>query len=314
MSTEPDPRREPDPHRARHSRLEPDPHLAHDPRGILYPARLPTFHREPAAPDLADRIRWFWIPRWEIAPGRVSRQRLLPFPASNLVVEAHGVSLAGPTTGASHRDLTGTGWAVGALLRPAGIAALHPDPGSLRDAEAPLEHPAAGQLHAAVAEAMADPDHDAGRHRAVRAFAAWAAAHIPAADAGTLAADADDAGASAGTDASATTGPPTRRLEANRMEEIIASDRDIVQVEQLAEALRTSVRGVQRLARRCVGLPPLAIIRRYRLQEAAQRLRDDPDATIAQIAAELGYVDHAHLGADFRRVLGLSPREYRREE
>lgn len=53
------------------------------------------------------------------------------------------------------------------------------------------------------------------------------------------------------------------------------------------------------------------MIRRYRLQEAAQRLRDDPAVTIAQVAADLGYADHAHLTTDFRTVLGLTPNRYR---
>src|SRR5690625_2290018 len=91
-------------------------------RGVLYPSRLPSFHREPAPAKLRENIRWFWIPRWRLPPGRASRQKLLAFPASNLVIEPRGVTLSGPTTGASHRDLRGTGWAVGALLRPAGIA------------------------------------------------------------------------------------------------------------------------------------------------------------------------------------------------
>jgi AraC-like DNA-binding protein len=53
------------------------------------------------------------------------------------------------------------------------------------------------------------------------------------------------------------------------------------------------------------------MIRRYRLQEAAQRLREDPSLTISQVAAELGYADHAHLSADFRNVLGFTPSSYR---
>src|SRR5690606_22818921 len=45
-----------------------------DARGILRPARLPTFHRVPAPAELQEAIRWFWIPRWQVAPGRTSRQ------------------------------------------------------------------------------------------------------------------------------------------------------------------------------------------------------------------------------------------------
>ena len=55
------------------------------------------------------------------------------------------------------------------------------------------------------------------------------------------------------------------------------------------------------------------MIRCYRLQEIAQRLREDSSVTVAQVAAELDYADHTHLTADFRRVLGLSPSQYRQQ-
>jgi AraC-like DNA-binding protein len=256
-----------------------------DPRGVLYPARLPTFHRVEAPPGLSGLVRWFWIPEWRLAPGRTSRQELLPFPASNLVVGPDAVTLAGPTTSASHRDLTGSGWAVGMLLRPAALMTLVDDPAALRDVEVPF---AAPSLLRDVVAAMADPDRDAARSGAVRACRVWCADRFASGD------DPDG-------------------VLANRMEEVVAGDRDIVRVEQLAERLGVGVRAVQRLAQRSVGLPPLTIIRRYRLQEAAQRLRDDTDVTIAQVAADLGYADHAHLTSDFRRVLGLTPTGYRRD-
>ncbi|MCA0253624.1 MAG: helix-turn-helix domain-containing protein [Actinobacteria bacterium] len=255
--------------------------MAEDGRGILYPTRLPSFHREPVPAELDGLVRWFWIPRWNLAPGRSSRQELLPFPASNLVVQPEGVTLGGPTTGASHRDLRGSGWAVGALLRPAGLASLCDEPRRIRNAEAPFDAP---DLHREVVLAMTE-DAAAGRARAVAAYCRWAVEHLAPADA-------------------------NGRL-ANAMEELIATDPSIVRVEQVAQRLGLSMRSVQRLARRYVGLTPLTMIRRYRLQEAAQRLRDDPSVTIAQVAADLGYADHAHLTTDFRTVLGLTPNRYR---
>ena len=57
----------------------------------------------------------------------------------------------------------------------------------------------------------------------------------------------------------------------------------------------------------------LSLIRRRRLQEAAQRLREQPDTELAALAAELGYADQAHLAGDFRTVLGLTPSRYRGE-
>lgn len=256
---------------------------AGDSRGILYPSRLPSFHREAVPVALDGLLRWFWIPQWDLPPGRTSRQEVLSFPAANLVVQPEVVTLVGPTTRVSHRDLRGSGWAVGASLRPAGTAVLHPDPGSLRDDEVVFEAP---DLHRAIATAMGHAGAE-GRRRAMAAFTAWATEHLP---------------------------PPGKQgLMANAMEDLIASDRSVVQVDQVAQQLAVSVRGVQRLARRYVGLPPLAIIRRYRLQEAAQRLRADAQVTIAQVAADLGYADHAHLTVDFRRVVGYTPNSYRQD-
>lgn len=250
---------------------------------MLYPNRLPSFHRVWAPDAAAALVRWFWIPRWHLAPGRSSRQEVLPFPASNLVIEPDGVSLIGPTTGASHRNLTGEGWAVGALLRPAALALLVDDPREIRNTSLPYDAP---DLHRAVSSAMHDADETRAREEAVRLFTEWALRHLPA--------------------------PDERGLLANRMEALIASDRSVVHLAQVAEQLGMSIRGTQRLAERYVGIPPLAIIRRYRLQEAAERIREDPDLSIARIAAELGYADHAHLTADFRRVLGCTPTSYRR--
>lgn len=254
-----------------------------DGRGVLYPARLPTFHREPAPRALAGLVRWFWIPEWHLAPGRSSRQEVLAFPASNLTVEQDQVTLTGPTTRRSHRDLHGRGWAVGALLRPAGIASLGIDPRSIRDSESAFDAP---ELIHDVTAAMTITDAAARRTRAAEEYAAWIADRLDPPDA-----DGD---------------------LANAMEDVIATDRSVIRVEDVARRLGLSVRGVQRLAQRYVGVPPLAMIRRYRLQEAAQALRVDPDITVGQVAAELGYADQAHLCADFRAVLGFTPSAYRR--
>lgn len=253
-----------------------------DSRGILYPERLPTFHREAAAAEISGLARWFWIPRWNLAPEETSLQEILPFPASNLVVEPHAVTCSGPTTQVSNRELRGIGWAVGALLRPAAIGSLGLDPRAMRNATEAFE--AAG-LHGAVSSAMKETDEELGRARAVAAYGRWMLENVAP--------------------------PDEQGLLANAMEEFIAADRTVVRVEQVAQHLGISARAVQRLARSHVGLPPAAMIRRYRLQEAAQRLRTDPSVSIAQVAAELGYADHAHLSADFRSVLGFSPSSYR---
>lgn len=249
-------------------------------RGVLYPAALPTFERRAPSPDIAELVRWFWISQWDIAPGRVSRQELLPFPALNLVVETSGVGLSGAATARGHRDLTGRGFAVGALLRPAATAAVTDDPRAILDAYSPVDLPA---LHEQIAAAMGRADIDA----ACAAYESWFR---------TIAPEVSDEG----------------RL-ANRLVALIEEDESLLTVDEVAAATGTSARTVQRLARRYVGLTPLAMIHRRRLQHAAELLRTEPDVPMADIAADLGYADQAHLIRDFRKVLGFTPGGYRRD-
>lgn len=264
------------------SRQEPGPPEA-SPKGVLYPARLPTFDRLPPPDEVAHLVRWFWIPEWRLEPGRSSRQHLIAFPACNLVVEPEAVGLAGPTTGSSFRDLTGTGWAVGALLWPAAVPRFAADPAAVRDTYQWLDLP---ELHDRVVRAMTGPGGRAARHRlAVAAFAAWLAAEVPA--------------------------PNREALLANAMADVIDSDPTVRTVEDAAARLHVSVRSLQRLAGRYVGLPPLTMIRRRRLQEAAERLRTNPETTFAEVASELGFSDHAHFANEFRSVFGYTLSTYR---
>lgn len=275
-------------------------------RGVLYPARLPQFHRLPAPSSVTGLVAWFWIPEWEIEPGRSSRQEIVAYPALNLVVDAEAVTVSGATTRVSYRDLRGSGWAVGALLRPAAVAALIDDPASLVDDQRVLDERALDErvlgervldervldesrgiadLRGAVASAMGSGE--GHRERAVEAFSRWLAER---------AGPVDD---------------PAR--QANAAMDVLMGDDAALTPEEAATRLAVSVRTLQRMTHRHVGLSPGAMIRRRRLQEAAQRVREEPDADLASIAAELGYADHAHLTRDFQAILGIAPRTYRSE-
>ncbi|SEC02124.1 AraC family transcriptional regulator [Microbacterium hydrocarbonoxydans] len=256
-------------------------------RGVLYPSRLPEFHRLPPAASARDLAVWFWIPEWDLDAGRSSRQEIVGYPALNLVVEGDAVVLAGATTRAAHRDLRGSGWAVGALLRPAAVAALTDDPAAIVDGWQPVDAP---QLASAVEAAMRATEGQAGeerRERAVAVFSDWLAQRVgPLSDASH---------------------------HANTLVDVLLGADAADSVEEAASRLAVSVRTLQRLAHRHVGVSPAAMIRRRRLQEAAERLRLDPGLDLARLAAELGYADHAHLTRDFRYVLGIAPRTYRSE-
>lgn len=248
-------------------------------RGILYPTLLPTFARFDPPAAAAGLVRWFWLPEWDLPEGQTSRQHVIAFPASNLVVDEESVTLFGPTSRKSHRDLTGRGWVVGALLRPAAVRRFTADPAALVDGSIDV---AAEDLREEVAAAMAGP---ARHERAVGAFSRWLVEQIP------------------------TSGEEA--LLANEISEIIEADPSLLRIPDVAARVGTSVRTLQRVCRNHIGLPPMALIRRRRLQEAAEALRVDPGIDLAGLAAELGYADHAHLSRDFRAVLGFTPSTYR---
>lgn len=274
-------------------------------RGILYPARLPTFHRLPPPEPAKHLVQWFWIPEWDIEAGRSSRQQLLAFAASNLVIQQDGIEFSGPTTRISYQDLVGTGWAVGGLLRPAAVPFFTSNPADLRDVSMDIAEPG---LQAEIVHAMgraapansaeppnpassADPDmpatSESRREQSVAIFTQWLAEHIPEVSA--------------------------EALMANAMVDAIAGSPEIIRSEDAAAQLSVSTRTLQRLAEKYVGLSPAVLIRRRRLQEAAERVRTHPEMELAAVAAEFGYADQAHLAHDFRRFLGITPSSYRRE-
>jgi AraC-like DNA-binding protein len=105
--------------------------------------------------------------------------------------------------------------------------------------------------------------------------------------------------------------PSSEALLANELARIVDSDPAVLQLADIAARLNVSERTVTRLARRFVGVTPAAMIRRRRLQEAAEQLRADPGIPLAEVAARHGYADQSHLSRDFRAVLGFTPTGYR---
>jgi len=253
--------------------------------GILFPRRLPELARIPAPESVAHLVRWFWIPEWSLPEGETSTQELIAYPASNLWIDPDGAWFSGPTTRRSSQELRGTSWTVGALLRPAAVPLFASRPRELRDASTAVD---ADGLASRVAAAMTARAPATERHaRAVGLVSGWLAARAPE--------------------------PSEQELLANALADGIGADATITRLEHAAERLGVSPRTVQRLADRYVGLSPGEMIRRRRIQEAAERLRDEPSTPIAVVAADAGFADHTHLVTEFKRALGFVPSAYRAE-
>jgi AraC-like DNA-binding protein len=88
------------------------------------------------------------------------------------------------------------------------------------------------------------------------------------------------------------------------------ADRSIATAEDLARVGGLSLRSLHRLFARHVGVGPKWVIRRARVQEAAERVAAGERVEWAGLAQELGYHDQAHLIRDFKAQIGQTPAVY----
>jgi AraC-like DNA-binding protein len=82
-------------------------------------------------------------------------------------------------------------------------------------------------------------------------------------------------------------------------------------LDQLADIAHMSKRSFIRLFQAATGSPPIARLIQLRLSYAAKLLRQT-DETITEIAYKVGFNDGNYFARQFRKVIGLSPRTYRR--
>jgi len=88
-------------------------------------------------------------------------------------------------------------------------------------------------------------------------------------------------------------------------------DSDVVRVDDLARRCGCSVRGLQRLTRRYVGVGPKWLIRRQRMHDAVAALDGGSTETLAELAVRLGWYDQSQFARDFTALVGSSPVAYR---
>jgi len=257
-----------------------DPHT-----GLLHlrnPASSPGYWRYHPSPELAPYIEHHWTVEWDLA-GPVLRETL-PYPCANLVLEPGRAELAGVQTKKFSRTLSGRGRVLGTKFRAGGLRAFIDAPVSgFTDRVLPLDEvfgPAARDLDS---RALIHEDH----HAAIAVLEGFLLGLGPSHD-------------------------PDIGL-AGEVVARIAEDRELKSVEELAATFDVSKRRLQRLFVDYVGTSPKWVIRRYRLQEAAEVMAAAETIDWPQLAADLGYADQAHFIREFKRLVGKTPADYRRK-
>jgi AraC-like DNA-binding protein len=249
--------------------------------GILRPEQGFTrfaLDRVPASPALAPFVDWFWIVRWDLeAP---FAQEVLPHPCVNLVIERDKSAVHGPANARFVASLEGKGRVVGTKFKPEGFAAFSRVPmKSLVDGVVSI----GDAIDASLASLTSLEDHE-DEAEIVRTLEAALLARSPRLE-------------------------PAAR-EVGQLVTTALTDRSITRAEQLATMAGTSVRSLQRVFERVVGLGPKWILRRSRVHEAAERVRGGESVEWARLASDLGYHDQSHLIRDFKDQVGFTPAAY----
>jgi AraC-like DNA-binding protein len=226
------------------------------------------------APGLAPFIERFWVVEWSyVTP---YRQKVVPYPHVHVTVRPGGrPEVAGVASRHVVKELAGTGTVVGAQFRPGAFRPL-------------LDGPVSALTDRMVPGAE------------VTGFRRWAPPEL-----------VDVAGLERWL-LQVLPEPDPVGQEADAVVALVAADRDITRVDQLAGVTGTSVRGLQRLFAEYVGVGPKWVIRRYRLHEVTGRMAAGARVDWAALAADLGYADQAHLSRDFADVFGESLTQYAR--
>ncbi|WP_406692693.1 helix-turn-helix domain-containing protein [Saccharopolyspora sp. ID03-671] len=232
-------------------------------------------------PALAEFVDYYWLVRWNVTE---HRQQVVPQPRIHVAAEDGRLLVHGVSREPFFRTLRGVGHVLGAAFHPGGFRALLKTgvgtiSGTVRPAEDVLGHddrPAAAQILATSDTA-----------RIVPVFDAYLLACEPEPD-------------PVGREVTALVDQAQRRS-------------DIVRAEQLAEHAGVSLRSLQRLFAEYVGVGPKWVVQRSRLLDATAAAHSGEPVDWAELAANLGFSDQAHLTRVFTQVVGTAPATYRRD-
>ncbi|GBQ29719.1 helix-turn-helix domain-containing protein [Gluconacetobacter sacchari] len=251
-----------------------EPPRALDRAVLSLPAGVRT-GRIPPPDDLSPMIEHFWWVQW--ATERAQTSEVLSYPSVHLVFEDRRAEIVGIVRKKFTRRLEGEGTVFGIKFRPAMFRQCDRAPACrLTDRTVPLDLAVWDRaLVVQLLHAPAMPEKTRLAEMALRLVARTGDRHAL----------------------------PIRDL----VEHVRANP----EIRTVADLVRTSgwtERTLQRLFRDYLGVSPKWVLRRFRLQEAAECLARET-GTIASVAAELGYCDQAHFARDFKSVVGLSPRQ-----
>jgi AraC-like DNA-binding protein len=228
--------------------------------------------------ELADRIAHFWWIRWQLRSAH--RAETLSHPTVHVVFETPGrAEIAGVPTRRFVRTLEGEGRVFGIKFRPAMFReVLGRSVATIRDRVLPF------------AEVFGDSKiaRQLAKARDLEAAITLAEPFLQA----------------------ELQPPAPGAIVLRDLVERIERDSAILRVADAAALVGLEPRTLERRFADFIGASPKWVIRRYRLIEAAERLKAG-GGTVAELAVSLGYFDQAHFTRDFKAIVGTSPSAFK---
>lgn len=257
-----------------------------EPRGILvheWKEEHVSLERFDPGRELAPFVDYLWSAQWDLRGCSPIQEESLPHPCVHLVIERGRSGVFGVMRGRFTRVLEGLGSAFGVKFQPGGFHSLLGAPVcGITDRVIPIGNvlgPSGSRLEREVLAA----DGLACRVQIASAFLI-----------------------------SELGSPCVELRQVRAIVDYIAGNVSVTRVEDLVARFGMSIRRMQRLFGRLVGVGPKWVIQRSRLHETVARIHSGEDVDWVSLALELGYADQAHLIRDFKTVVGTPPASFAR--
>jgi AraC-like DNA-binding protein len=256
-------------------------------KGVVSPLTAGKMFRlkryQPTAP-FDSVIEHYWVVQWDLQGKPPFVQRTLPYPSVQLVFDRCKTAVFGVVSGAFEYTLQDSGCVLGVRFKAGAFRAiLGRSLQTITDKTLTVSE-AFGWDNENAEQQVLDAEDDAGM---VGAAEDLLRPLLPPPD------------------------PKVERITA--LLKHIQEHQDITRAEEWAEQCGIGLRSLQLLLADYVGISPKWVIKRYRLQEAADLLAGGNDVDLAELAQRLGYFDQAHLSKDFHALVGKTPSEYRKQ-
>ena len=230
-------------------------------------------------PGLEPFVQLYWVMRWNLAPDESFAAEVIPSAYTNFTCMPGGPRITGVTTGLYRYTVQGSGTIFGVMFKPGGFAPFYDKPLShMTDTFIPTVRVFEGATDA-FNERVLQSDDETG----ITLMTNLLLQKNPKNDSNITLVN--------------------RIIERSQSEQVIT-------VAERAKEFSMHERSLQKLFTSYVGVGLKWIMLRNRLQSAAFLAESLEAPHWTQIAQDLGYSDQSHFINDFKRIAGMTPRQY----